>query len=955
MSSLFHSTLSRKTRQDLKRRFLVHGFLVLILLYLVFYRRAPTNSEKSVEPIISEKDKATLAKYHATDISVLGEHLRLYKKYHLISGSCQSPEICHFKGLLDEKLFNWIQPSYLSTLDFQNSFNGTGIVLCVYDAYAKLAISTMQMIRKVHKSNIPFEVFYIGNTDLSEENQRLIEKIPFTKTRDITKIFNNDILQLKGWAIKPFAMLASSFENAMLIDADVVFLQSPELLFASKLYQENKALFYHDRSLFKAPKKTLDWVRNILPKPITPSVADLRIFNEKTAHEMESGVVLINKKERFVGLLAVAILNGQIFRKQSYEHFHGDKETFWTGFEAVSENYVFSPHLPGITGVAKQIDGETEICGMQLLHLDETKAPMWINGGLAESKYDDGSPLVDLRDWMSEPGKWKLQPGNQACLYNSEEPMKFSISLLDTIQKSGEFFNVQSPDSHVPQSGEVWPVGYSVQAVERTLASGCLGITVKVPFSGSCCASFIGSTTGIASASTVYVQDSTRNAAPTLANGHRYCFLQSSENSTILGFSSAWYLGDGSCSPTDNISCSTSGILSVYPNGNCQGVPKSFQLTANESTISFNNVANVQASFADLTTGQTNVGWIASVPLGMLAPNFANPIVPVILVLIIAIFFGMLYGTRFLYLEYMEKRTGYMLGLLISQIAWTISIVTLTMSKFPAFSGTLFTGITFVIVDLASLVSVITVSSFLMQFLAYGQRTKYVIYAIIIMVNLIMGSSKYLFFIQSFPDRVRWDRIALAWLFGFAFYDCYPPIYVSLTLLKINSDSLSKRCRKLAKYDPWFFTAMFAHIFNVIMYVCLTIAREYTTVFQSDRFWVEFGNLSTVILGIHATLNIYLIVRLRIFVKKRSIFSSSDDYHLSGYTSAAYTSRISTSYAKNSIMLSAVPASKGGSKPSQIDSYYSPSSPSTAVMSSKSNYNGNNSYFDSKIHPLPEL
>ncbi|KAJ3314540.1 hypothetical protein HDV04_006079 [Boothiomyces sp. JEL0838] len=505
-------------------------------------------------------------------------------------------------------------------------------------------------------------------------------------------------------------------------------------------------------------------------------------------------------------------------------------------------------------------------------------------------------------------------------------------------------FDIQSPDSQTAPPGEVWPNGYSLQAVERTLSSGCLGVTVKVPFAGACCASFINSNSRIASALTVSVQDTVKSAVPAMANGEKYCLLQSNGNNTVFGFEGVWYLADGSCSPTDNISCSPTGVLSVYSDPNCQGVPKSFQLSSSQSTLSFKNVLNVQGSLVILSSGQTNIGWVASVPLGMLTPNFANPIVPTVLILVVIVFAGMLYGTRFLYMEYIEKRTGYMLGLLISQIAWTISIVTLTMDKFPAFSGKLFTGITFVIVDIASLVSVITVSSFLLQFLGYEKRTKYTIYAIIIAVNLIMGSSKYLFFIANFPDKVRWDRIALAWIFGFAFYDCYPPIYVSLTLLKINSDSLSKRCRKLAKYDPLFFTGMFAHIVNVLIYICLTIAREYTTVFQSDRLWVEFGNLSTLILGIHASLNIYLIVRLRIFVKKRSIFSSSDDYRLSGYASAAYTSRISTSYQKNSIMLSTLPQSKGGSRPSHIDSNYLAPSPTTASMTLQSKVFGSASY-----------
>ena len=46
-------------------------------------------------------------------------------------------------------------------------------------------------------------------------------------TFDVTAIFDDSTLRLAdgGWAIKAFAILSSSLEQAMLLDADAVFLQ----------------------------------------------------------------------------------------------------------------------------------------------------------------------------------------------------------------------------------------------------------------------------------------------------------------------------------------------------------------------------------------------------------------------------------------------------------------------------------------------------------------------------------------------------------------------------------------------------------------------------------------------------------------------------------------------------------------------------------------------------------
>jgi alpha 1,3-mannosyltransferase len=44
--------------------------------------------------------------------------------------------------------------------------------------------------------------------------------------------------------------LASSFQQAILMDADTVFLQAPEVLFSQPTYLEKGALFFQDRTLF---------------------------------------------------------------------------------------------------------------------------------------------------------------------------------------------------------------------------------------------------------------------------------------------------------------------------------------------------------------------------------------------------------------------------------------------------------------------------------------------------------------------------------------------------------------------------------------------------------------------------------------------------------------------------------------------------------------------------------
>ena len=149
----------------------------------------------------------------------------------------------------------------------------------------------------------------------------------------------------------------------------------------------------------------------------------------------------MNKKEALVGLLSTCLLNAGAFREVTYRKVYGDKETFWIGFEASQERYHFFPYIPGTIGISKQTaNGDYEICARQILHLDDQKRPLLINGGLAEYKSDKDSPLARMNEWAVEPGQWYLEAHNLACLTTSTSPTPLDEKTKLVLQASGEMF-----------------------------------------------------------------------------------------------------------------------------------------------------------------------------------------------------------------------------------------------------------------------------------------------------------------------------------------------------------------------------------------------------------------------------------------------------------------------------------------------------------------------------------
>ncbi|KAI9356942.1 mannosyltransferase putative-domain-containing protein [Pilaira anomala] len=307
---------------------------------------------------------------------------------------------------LEKLLYPWLQPNWKSAFDinFSKNSNKKGIVMCVGDGQFQHAATSVKAIRDILDSSLPIEIFYINQYDLSKENRDYFNNIPNVKTKSIDRYINNAFTRLGGWSIKPFAILASSFDQVMLMDADVFMFDKPEKFFEDEGYKKTGALFFLDRTLFDNYYEGKRWLKSFLPNYST-FVEQSRWWKTTSTHEQESGIVLMDKRKVLFGLLATCKLNDKNERdKVSYKHSHGDKETFWIGFEMSSTPYSFIKSFGAVIGGLGDAGADNTVCGNQL-HLDSNNKPMWWNGGLLrdknkwENRYMKFTHFAEGQDW----------------------------------------------------------------------------------------------------------------------------------------------------------------------------------------------------------------------------------------------------------------------------------------------------------------------------------------------------------------------------------------------------------------------------------------------------------------------------------------------------------------------------------------------------------------------------
>ncbi|ORX44686.1 hypothetical protein BCR36DRAFT_334292, partial [Piromyces finnis] len=327
------------------------------------------------------------------------------------------------------------------------SFNGRGIVISTGNKHFRYAKSTIDILRNIHNCTLPIEIIYNGDNDLSKENQKQLQNFKNIFLTDFSNYFDNDIINISGWAIKPFAILASRFEEIILLDADVLYLRNPEELFEEKGYIKTGTFFFRDRTLFPGSNPASVWLKEWMINPL-PETRNSRFWNEKTYHEMESSTVVIHKTKTILGLLNTCILNEQKYRDEVvYKLVYGDKETFWIGFDMARQSYYMNPSPSVFFGEIltkknkKNVKNKTlRFCGHNGHMLENGKLLYW-NGHLIRDKnhVNRFSKLVNFTSYYIESKHNNWTPG-LSCLKLEKNKINkklipFDLELRNTFDK----------------------------------------------------------------------------------------------------------------------------------------------------------------------------------------------------------------------------------------------------------------------------------------------------------------------------------------------------------------------------------------------------------------------------------------------------------------------------------------------------------------------------------------
>ena len=212
----------------------------------------------------------------------------------------------------------------------------TGLVICVGSKDFLLAAHLIRTLRDVLGSSLPIEIAYAGESDLLATERDALKALDSKlETINLLEYYDESIagLQNGGFAMKPFALLASRFRKAILVDADVLFLQRPDTIFETHpMLKETGTLFWHDRAYPKVGDfSRRDWIKGLLNGKQPSAMLNQSLFWEYDLwQEMDSGVVCIDKARTsaFMGLLFASWMNTEKVRKEVvYEHVLGKPST----------------------------------------------------------------------------------------------------------------------------------------------------------------------------------------------------------------------------------------------------------------------------------------------------------------------------------------------------------------------------------------------------------------------------------------------------------------------------------------------------------------------------------------------------------------------------------------------------------------------------------------------------
>lgn len=212
--------------------------------------------------------------------------------------------------------------AYIDTIPrYRDGYQGRGILICAggitYNTCAWVLINRL----RESGCQLPIQVWYRGDHERDDSWISLVERLDVECVDASERGSSAKGHDATGWSLKPFALLRSTFREALLLDADIVPVQDPSSLFSTREFRDNGAIFWPD--IGRTARESPAW----------------RAFGVhfRDEPEQESGQVLVDKQRCWPALNLCNWYNqhADFF----YQYVYGDKDTFRFAWHRLGETF----------------------------------------------------------------------------------------------------------------------------------------------------------------------------------------------------------------------------------------------------------------------------------------------------------------------------------------------------------------------------------------------------------------------------------------------------------------------------------------------------------------------------------------------------------------------------------------------------------------------------------------
>ena len=308
-----------------------------------------------------------------------------------------------------------------------------GIVVCAGNDMVDKVLMMLYQLKVFWKTSLGLSVVHCDEFDLKVQAAiaSIFPTVLFTNVCDprLKSILGmkrkHALKKLRGFFCKVAAVIKSPFIETMVMDLDVLWLNSPELLFVAESYVDTGALFFRDRIVFEEAinlpfqKKLMNLFERQMNITINIRTSNdilyatnnnslfwwpfaHRNLSRSLEHYQESSIVLI---DRFRHAETLHVLRSLV---STFSIGWGEKEIFWVAATIAKKRFSFERFLCGGYGD----------CGF-IMHFDprqrETSDPFFINaeylldgmryvGEFIQAEVTD--PVL-ITDNLSDEDPWK--------------------------------------------------------------------------------------------------------------------------------------------------------------------------------------------------------------------------------------------------------------------------------------------------------------------------------------------------------------------------------------------------------------------------------------------------------------------------------------------------------------------------------------------------------------------